>query len=128
MIEVISFINNFKDEELLKKAVREVIKGEGSLSVSIAVVGEKRMRAINRKYRKKDKATDVLSFSPVSGFPVGEIIICPAKIHKGDLSRTIIHGALHLFDYIHKTGKEEKIMKKKEDYYLKRISLCQDQK
>ena len=31
--------------------------------VSVALVGDARMRALNRKYRRKDKPTDVLSFA-----------------------------------------------------------------
>ena len=135
MIEINNLTRTFKDEKLLEKTVNEVIRGEknGKLIVSVAVVGNKRMKAINKKYRKKNSATDVLSFPMVPIFPnknqdFGEIIICPKQIRKKYFLRTVIHGSLHLFGYDHKTKKEERNMKKKEDYHLKKISLCQDQK
>ena len=52
--------------------------------VSLALVGDQRIRRLNRDYRKIDKATDVLSFSsaPWEKKLLGEIIINPQEIKR----------------------------------------------
>jgi len=72
--------------------------------LSIVFVGEKRSRTINRTYRHKDKATNVLSFplSPKSG----ELVLCMPivkkecvqfeRTEKQHLLMLFIHGLLHL--------------------------------
>ena len=66
-------------------------------------------RILNKRYRKKNKQANVLSF-PLSARE-GQIIICPAKARREALSygRThtsfigylLIHGLLHLKGYRH---------------------------
>lgn len=126
MIEVRNFTRSFQKEALIKKRVEKVLKGENkkNSAVSIVIVGEKRIRDINKKYRKKDKPTDVLSFPFNESFIIekelGEVFVCPTwiKKKKENLERVVIHGILHLLGYDHKKDKEEKDMRKKEDFYL----------
>ena len=50
-------------------------------SLAIVFVGEKRIKTLNREYRQKDQATDILSFSPANFPGAGaELILCPEKI------------------------------------------------
>ncbi|OGI57557.1 rRNA maturation RNase YbeY [Candidatus Nomurabacteria bacterium RIFCSPHIGHO2_02_FULL_37_13] len=73
-------------------------------SLSIAYVSERKSREINKTYRKKDKATNVLSFSLRKN--EGELILCPSVIKREtkkfgrnfrELSVfLVIHGMLHL--------------------------------
>jgi len=135
-------LNNLTQEKIkagfLIKVAREVLKnpsfaeasaGKGEKDLSIALVGEKRIKELNRKYRGKDKATDVLSFSQKE-IGLGEIILCPGQIKKNsrkfsvaftqELVRVLIHGILHLQGYNHeRSAKEAKLMENKENYYLK---------
>jgi len=48
----------------ITKAVQEFLatKIQSDADVSISIVGDRKMRALNNEYRKKDYATDVLSF------------------------------------------------------------------
>lgn len=48
----------------ITKAVQEFLstKITSDADVSISIVGDRKMRALNNEYRKKDYATDVLSF------------------------------------------------------------------
>jgi len=124
------------DNKLVKDTVTPILMEEGFLSaeVSIAFIKEEEMRAINRKYRKKDRATDILSF-PHDGTGlertginfIGEIIICPSAIKIDNkeeidgIKKVLIHGILHLLGYDHeKSEKDEIIMSKKELYYFKK--------
>ena len=83
-------------------------------SLSIACVDEKTSRKINKKYRKIDKATNILSF-PLRK-DMGEIILCPTVIKKGAkkfgktsdqfLGFLVIHGMLHLKGFEHSSTME----------------------
>jgi probable rRNA maturation factor len=93
--------------------------GRGNAAVSIAAVGEAKMRTLNRKYRGKDKVTDVLSFA-YPGAPLGDLVICIpqvrrqaksiGRVFKQELALMVVHGVLHLLGHDHETLKEEKRM------------------
>lgn len=131
MIEVNNLTSSAIDESLIKRVVRKVLKGERKKmsELSIAFVGEARIKGLNKKYRKKNRATDVLSFP---GEKEGEIVICPSVVKKNaksfdssfksELVRILIHGILHLLGYEHeKSRKEAEKMEKKQGYYLSQI-------
>lgn len=108
MIEVNNLTKRKIDEDFLKGLAKKVIKRENkAINISIVLVGKKRIRELNKKYRKQDKATDVLSF----GQGLNEIVICPAVV-KNNLNKVLIHGILHLLSYKHGKRMEEK----QEDY------------
>lgn len=100
------------DGELITRLAKKVLKGENSKieELSIVVVGKKRIRTLNKKYRGIDKATDVLSF----GDKVNEILICPDLIKKENFRLIIVHGVLHILGYDHGEA-----MDKKQNCYLK---------
>jgi probable rRNA maturation factor len=90
--------------------------------LSLAFVGERTIRRLNREFLKKDRVTDVLSF-PIARkgadglYYLGDIIIAPAQARrqarqKGhgierELGILVIHGFLHLLGYDHGRGIEE---------------------
>ncbi len=98
------------------------------------------MRSLNRRYRRKDKTTDVLSFSPREGvFPsvqpdvLGDIVIAvPTAARQAadaghalnrEIQLLLIHGLLHLLGYHHERGgAEARKMKLQEIQLLKRLS------
>ncbi len=78
---------------------------DGHLSVEL--VGENRIRELNRDHRDRDRPTDVLSF-PLDGTEpspgpreLGDVMICPE--HATDLTEAAVHGVLHLCGYDHET-------------------------
>jgi probable rRNA maturation factor len=88
---------------------------EMPLAVTVRFVGAAEGRALNRDFRGKDYATNVLSFvyaeQPAAA---GDLVVClpvalreakeqckPAKTH---LAHLIVHGLLHLQGYDHETG------------------------
>ena len=83
-------------------------------SLSIAYVSEKKSREINKKYRNKDKPTNVLSFALRKD--AGELVLCKAVIKKElkKFDRTfdelvgflVIHGMLHLKGLSHSSTME----------------------
>lgn len=130
MIEINNLTSSKTDYSFLKDIAEKVLKGEKIKKgeFSIAVVCGRRMKAINKKYRKKDEETDVLSFD--YGIDSAEILICPEVIKKNakkfnlgynkEIARVLIHGVLHIAGYEHeKSKKEAKIMEEKTEKYLK---------
>jgi len=122
MIEINNLTTVSVDEEFLKKVAKKVLKGENrkEIDLSVAFIGEGRMRKLNKKYRGKNKVTDVLSFDGLN-----EIVVCLREVKKNakrfdstfkkELARVLIHAILHLLGYNHKE------MQDKEEYYAKAI-------
>lgn len=87
--------------------IKNDILGE-KYNLSIAFVGEKKSKEINKQYRDKDYPTNILSFCLSNN--EGEIILCPSIIKKESknkdknfgknfpnlLGYLVIHGMLHL--------------------------------
>lgn len=133
MIEINTLTTSPTDKSFLKKIAHKVLAGEKKKksNLSIALIGQKRIKALNRKYLKQNRATDVLAFSDKE-FGLGEIVICPSEVKKNakrfnsrfkiELARVLIHGILHLLGLNHEKSKKEKeTMEKKQNYYLKNI-------
>jgi len=134
MIEINNLTTDPVDEEFLKKVAKMVLEDEKKgqvANLSIALVGQGRMRKLNKKYIGKNRVTDVLAF-PNKEIGLGEIIICPREVKKNakrfnqdfetELARVLIHGILHLVGYEHeKSEKNAKMMREKEERYLLNI-------
>ena len=131
MIEINNLTNTRTDEKFFKKVVHKVLKNEkkNKIDLSIALVGLKKIKELNRKYRRKNRPTDVLSFLYDNS---GEIVICPEVVKKNakkndltfkkELTRVLIHGILHVLGEDHeKSKKEAGKMAKKETFYLEKI-------
>ena len=145
MIEINNLTTAVVDEDFLKKTAKIVIDGEKkkAIELSIALVGQERIKKLNKKYRGKNRATDVLSFSYDGS---GDIVICLGEVKKNakrfgttfkkELAQVLIHGVLHLLGYDHEKNEiatkevEEtkvssspfaaaRVMEEKQNYYLK---------
>ena len=95
---------------------------EGEAEVCIALVGDTKMRRLNRTYRSKDRSTDVLAFayrkveSDVAPL-LGDVVISiptarrQAKAFDHSLDeevlRLLIHGVLHLVGYDHERSRQQ---------------------
>jgi len=136
MIEINNLTGNPIDEDFFKKVAKIILEEELGIpqfqktDLSIALVGQGRIRELNRRYGGKNRPTDVLAFSN-RNMGLGEIIICLKEVKKNakkygftfkkELTRILIHGLLHLLDYSHEKKVEIKKMEKKENYYLSKF-------
>lgn len=87
----------------IKKTVEAVLgeKGvSGNVEVSIAVVGDRKMRVLNKKYRDKDATTDVLSFSQAEGPPAPSGLSSGSRTVGQDKGITSPDGMLRLGDVV----------------------------
>jgi probable rRNA maturation factor len=74
--------------------------------LALELVGEERIRELNREHRGEDRATDVLSFpvdekDATGPRELGDVVICPERAE--DLTEAVVHGVLHLCGYDHET-------------------------
>lgn len=100
--------------------------------VNILITSSRTLRTLNRRFRKIDKATDVLSFPPaLAGGYAGDIAISgeiaarqsQALGHSlvQELKVLILHGMLHLAGYDHETDDGE--MARKEERLRRQLGL-----
>jgi len=130
----IAFNNSTPDKTRTKTFFAEILEtsskmlklGSKRIELSVNLVNRNKIKALNQKYRDKNKATDVLSFpllskidkkSQISGImALGDIFIC-LPVAKEDakkegmvlnlkLALLTIHGFLHLLGYDHEKQKE----------------------
>jgi probable rRNA maturation factor len=95
--------------EELRAAVEAALSacGVDEGHVAIEIVGEERIRELNREHRGKDEATDVLAFpvdelGPAAGpRELGDVAICPERCT--DVVEAAVHGVLHLCGHDHET-------------------------
>lgn len=132
MIEVNNLTRNKISKAFLKKVAEVVLRGENQQTkeLSVALVSQKKVAELNKKYRKKDKVANVLSFS-VPELGLGEVMICPQEVKKEAekygmifeqaLAWMLVHGILHLLGYDHIKASDAKRMEQKERRYLSRI-------
>lgn len=108
----------------------------GNVELSIALIGDRAIRRLNRTWRRKDKPTDVLSF-PAGALPagtpgprpLGDVVISldtaeraareEGRTVEAELDRYLAHGLLHLLGYDHeRSPREAKRMRAEEERLL----------
>jgi probable rRNA maturation factor len=137
MIEINNQTSFRLDKKKLSTVAKKVIKGENKEieNLSIAFVGSADIKKLNKKYRHKNKPTDVLSFEGDKkiDYSLGEVIICPEIVKENaekfktrfenELVKILIHGILHLCGYDHEKSEKEAVeMEKKEEQYILKVS------
>lgn len=88
------------------RACEDALRPRKDVDLSVAFVNERDMRRLNKRWRGKDRVTDVLSFEGV-----GEILISydQARRQAEELGHStrdevvflLVHGVLHVFGYDH---------------------------
>lgn len=126
MIEVTNLIQRRIDTTLILQIGKAILAQENrkDADVSVVLVGEKKAKKLNKLYRGKEYAPNVLAF-PIGEFGLGEIVLCPSVIQKeaqkygimwrDRFVRVFIHGMLHLLGYNH--DQKTQLMEQKENLY-----------
>jgi probable rRNA maturation factor len=120
-----------RDGGLARWLVRLAPKGARG-DLGIALVTDERMRALNRKYRRKDYATDVLSFGG-GGDSLGDLVIAKGVATRQarqarhslqtELRLLALHGLLHLLGYDHESRTDNGRMARAETRLRKKGGL-----
>ena len=105
----------------LRKVAPVRVKGE----VAVAIVTDAHMRKLNETYRRKDYATDVLSFPSDAPGMLGDIVIARGVAERQavehghavatELRILALHGLLHLIGYDHEDVKDGGKMRRAEE-------------
>jgi probable rRNA maturation factor len=102
--------------------------------LSIALVNDKEIQFLNKKFRDKNKATNVLSFPSNGPAPIlGEIILSYETLQKEaeellipfkhHLIHMLVHGFLHLQGFDHQTDEDAATMEKLEVQVLSDLNI-----
>ncbi len=130
-------------EDAARAALSEAAPaGNMPLSVTIALSGNERVRELNRRWRDRDRPTNVLSFPTPSDMllpegeprPLGDIVLAgPVVAREAEeagvpleeqLAWMVIHGMLHLLGYDHLEDEERRCMEDLERRSLARLGLA----
>ena len=117
--------------------------GEGKSELSLELIGDARIRRLNREYRQQDRVTDVLAFPIREAVApqvrnsrtnmLGDVVISlPTAIRQAqeagrsiddELATLLVHGVLHLCGYDHERSPREAVrMSRREQHVLQMIS------
>jgi len=120
--------------------VREALRGRGQdhRQVNIVLFDESGARELNRQYRGKNYATNVLSW-PYEAPPrektalLGDLAICPAVVAREaaqqgkpvrhHYAHLTVHGVLHLLGYDHETPRQAEQMERLERRILAELGV-----
>lgn len=140
--------NSFKFEEEYKQILenlRAYFKIEKVVSVDVTIVDNKKIQKLNKKYRDKDYATDVLSFGfdekelyqdlPI--LPLGELVISHEKVKaqatefnhsiRREYCYLFAHGLIHLMGYDHEKEDERIAMNKMVDAIFDPLHITREE-
>jgi probable rRNA maturation factor len=131
---------------IAESAYPELAESERLVEISVTLTGNEQVRALNAKWRGKDKATNVLSFpmaderdltrANVAGTEMllGDIIVargvCEAEAAEKGVSvedhtaHLLVHGTLHLLGYDHEDERDAEDMEAREVRALARLGIA----
>lgn len=154
----ITYLNLEEDKKYEKTIERVIYKCfeeekllDSKLIITITLTTPEDIKKINKKYRKIDKATDVLSFPMFEKSDLeekiknnkflhedvlGDIIISIEKVKEQaeeyghsferELSYMLVHGFYHLMGYDHIEEEDKKIMRPKEEKILNELKITRE--
>lgn len=123
--------------DALRRWARAALR-DRDVEVAVRLVGEDEGRTLNRDYRGRDYATNVLTFvyddSPVPEMPLfGDIVLCvpvvvreaaeQGKTVEAHFAHLMAHGMLHLQGFDHETAEEAEVMEALETEILAGLGI-----
>lgn len=126
----------------IEKIAREIFRQlkRDNVELNIVFFSNQKIRAINRRFLRRDSATDVIAFpsgedtgrrKKGSGLFLGDIAISSDKAARNageygtsfmeETALYVIHGILHLVGYDHRMKKDSTIMRRKENGIFQKI-------
>ena len=125
----------YPDPEKLETWLKGVAKDENKTTGEISIIfcSDDYLLDLNKKFLNHDYYTDVITFDySEQDIISGDIFISIDRVRENaqiygqkfidELNRVIVHGLLHLAGYKDKSEEEQKQMRQKEDFYLKKLA------
>ena len=123
-----------QNQQELRRWIKKVITSENKEMGEINYIfcSDEYLLERNIKYLDHDTLTDIITFNYCKGQIITSDIMISIDRDKEnstilynsfseELHRVMIHGILHLIGYDDKTEKEKKLMREKENFYLKKL-------
>lgn len=132
-----NYENDFKlpNESKISKWIASVIKSEDCKEDEINYIfcNDAYLHKLNVDFLNHDTLTDIISFDYSVGKTLqGDIFISTERVVENaiefevpfieELHRVLVHGILHYCGYKDKTEEDAKLMREKEDFYLKTLN------
>ena len=134
--------NNYIDRKINKLNSKYTKYSKKNIFCTLLLSDDVEIKMLNKKFRKKNKSTDILSFpfqtkkdlkkkiTKRKDIYLGDIIINLDKIKSKDILKNFriefnnlwVHGLTHLFGYDHKKEKDYIKMRKIEKNYINLIN------
>jgi probable rRNA maturation factor len=121
----------------LRRAARtalESVKDHRSGQLTILLAGDAKLKALNTRFRGKNKPTNVLSFPAADRDYLGDVAIAygvcaqeaetAAKSLQDHAIHLAVHGVLHLLGYDHESAREARIMEPIEIAVLAKLGVA----
>jgi len=134
----INLVNNFNTDDysiVINKVAKTCtnVLSLSAKSINIILVDNLAIQELNKKYRNKDAATDVLTFPDGYLNNLGDVFISVDKCTEQalelehsfnrELGFLTVHGILHSLGYDHLTDEDEKEMNELQDKILNKAKL-----
>jgi probable rRNA maturation factor len=120
------------DQDKLEKHVKFLLSNEQKVlgDISIIFCSDEYLLKINEEYLNHNYYTDIITFDYCENNVIsGDLFMSLERIAENadkfqttfnkELYRVIFHGLLHLVGFKDKTDSEQKMMREKEEFYLK---------
>jgi probable rRNA maturation factor len=133
------------DTKAFETWVRAVLDNQDDIEVLIRIVGDDESAQLNKEYRGKQGATNVLSFSfevpeevsmqelDLDIRPLGDLVMCApvireqaivqGKSEQAHWAHMTVHGVLHLLGMDHQTKDEAEIMEAREIQVMSKLGF-----
>ena len=112
-------------------ALRAWASGAGAFPITLRIVGAREGRRLNQEFRKRNYATNVLSFAYGDG---GDIVLChpviarearlQGKSMRAHYAHLVVHGVLHLRGHVHDDKASARRMEAREIRLLRRFGFA----
>ncbi len=116
---------------LLRRYARDAFEGSKRADITLRIVGRAEGRKLNKRFRKRNYATNVLSFPCGKGN--GDIVLCHPVIAKearaqgktlrAHYAHLVVHGVLHLRGHDHLRADQAARMERAEIRILRRLGF-----
>jgi probable rRNA maturation factor len=148
-IDILVEAGNWPSEAILRRLVEKAIGATINIAappitkaaeLSLVFTDDKHVKELNRRYRIKDNATNVLSFPSSQSIPdafgplLGDIVFADGVIAREaadgnleldhHLTHLVVHGFLHLLGHDHGSDREAAMMEKLETAILARLGVA----
>jgi probable rRNA maturation factor len=132
-IQNVSTLAGIPSDALFRKWARKALRVNAE--ITLRIVDEDEGRALNKEYRGKDYATNVLSFPLLEEpFIMADILICAPVVAKeakeqgknleAHFAHLMVHGVLHAHGYDHEVPAQAELMESIEIQTLKNLGYA----